>query len=1576
LEYSPQPKRRFTGNFHIYRTCLVQVAYLQKAENNMKVRVFDFRPPADHLKILMNYLKSVVKDCNLVASGNEDEISNDILKVISILGEYVQMKPNESDLESVLMSLSSLIPSVLEAEESSKIVDELCKKFTDPVFRDREQIIFRAITNLFHAMEDVHPVSYRHQYKLFMGMLNLSCHCKPSDIPLRIISLEQAGQWLNKWECNLQERRDCFRLLHRTLLNSEQIEAPAKVMYELLSSYTTEADAYIAGDDARECVRSAINDPRTFIFSHLFSLLPVQQLADEPIYRLLTIFDSGSLDDYIMFYEQNKQFVDETMGLSNEQYLYKMRVLTFMSIAEKRKQISLSELMNLLKMENEHILEEFVIKAIQSKMVYAQIDDAKKMVLLHGAQSRPFGRKQWEEVLIGLKKWEEGIRYAETYFDIQSHSRLCGWFVVEFAVLAYRVVMVANFARTLVTLCIVLHVSSARPCVEDESFYFNVQPKGITVREGSRAFLECNVSSDCNMQFHWVLNDEIVVNNTRRYQNGSNLVITRVNRSLDYGEFFCIATIATTGLAKQRLKENVSVTALSSAEMRGELQLRCDAEGYDEPLFRWYHNGHRLRRSERVTWRGRRLTVHAVTVHDNGVYSCEAENSAGIVRSFEDYVLSLPGAVPKIVTIPQNIIAPVGWSALFDCAYDGAEKLYWKAGNYPDLLIGTDPSQRIYQLANNSLLITSVLASDEGNYECIGEADIKSSLPKKQSYSAHLAMPTLGLFRGTNFEPVRDIYVVGQGKRFEIACVPPSGRPMPKIHWTRNGQRVPDVGRVRSSDDYSLVIDSARLSDRGEYDCVAENMAGVQKGKIYVHVSKLPVIERHPSSLEVEEGSEARLDCSYRGNEYPVTVVDWEKDQSVISPVRPLLATVRRKQFPDNGTLLIYSVSMADSGEYTCVVKTLEQHPVYSQPAIVRVLERLKFSPRPVDRKLELNSDVQIPCRAVGHAPTKVKWLRLSSLSTDGTEIQYQQPLTNLSPHIRDKDGVLYFHNAQFEDAGYYMCVAVSSQGVINVTIKIEVIVAPIFDLVPNNVTVEEEQNVWLHCAVRGTPSPTVRWYFEGSPDSEWTFAHHKYSNNTLLLIKPTVEQAGKYNCMAVKLSNISHCGRHVGLQRSFSDIDSAELMKNERDGMTLATTGIACGAAAGYILLVVFLVSYCGYRRRRGRLIKAHQGQSSTPLQVQIVEQHLAGKGAAICSSLTTSAQSGGELLLKAGGNYSSNGSTTSQPVRATLSSSKRARFISTFKHLQFPRENLRYRSTLGSGVYGEVYLMLKTANQQQQEQEQPNDVVFDNATTTTATTTNTTTTTTVVVKSLLTKEDWAQGEFMQELELYARCDHPNVAKLLGVCASAEPILVIFDYLDYYKSSVSLLQASYPPPLTSSQIFSIVYQVAEAMQHISDRRFVHKDLAARNVLLSSKYFVKVTHLSLSNDQFLAEYYTYRNLVLPLRWMPDEALFDDDWSVKSDVWSFGVFIWELLTMGELPYQACSNDEVIECLKCRQLKLALPTGPIPSILRKLVADCMAVNPKDRPLFSEIRDRLAMLSLSSSSSSFAEQETELN
>lgn len=108
------------------------------------------------------------------------------------------------------------------------------------------------------------------------------------------------------------------------------------------------------------------------------------------------------------------------------------------------------------------------------------------------------------------------------------------------------------------------HAAQSRPCQSNDAFYFNVQPKGISVREGGRAFLECNVSNHCNIQFHWTLNEQTIINTTRRYQNGSNLVITRVNRTLDGAEFHCIATLATTTvLSKQSQPAVLSIQCKS-----------------------------------------------------------------------------------------------------------------------------------------------------------------------------------------------------------------------------------------------------------------------------------------------------------------------------------------------------------------------------------------------------------------------------------------------------------------------------------------------------------------------------------------------------------------------------------------------------------------------------------------------------------------------------------------------------------------------------------------------------------------------------------------------------------------------------------------------------------------------------------------------------------------------------------------------------------------------------------------------------------------------------------------------------
>ncbi|CAB1312381.1 unnamed protein product, partial [Coregonus sp. 'balchen'] len=109
----------------------------------------------------------------------------------------------------------------------------------------------------------------------------------------------------------------------------------------------------------------------------------------------------------------------------------------------------------------------------------------------------------------------------------------------------------------------------------------------------------------------------------------------------------------------------------------------------------------------------------------------------------------------------------------------------------------------------------------------------------------------------------------------------------------------------------------------------------------------------------------------------------------------------------------------------------------------------------------------------------------------------------------------------------------------------------------------------------------------------------------------------------------------------------------------------------------------------------------------------------------------------------------------------------------------------------------------------------------------------------------------------------------------------------------------------------SICVQVAYGMEHMSNHRFVHKDLAARNCLISGQRSVKISALSLSKDVYNNEYYHYQQVWIPLRWLPAESVFEDDFSTKSDIWAFGVLMWEVFSHGKLPYTKLSDDEVLE-----------------------------------------------------------------
>lgn len=158
-------------------------------------------------------------------------------------------------------------------------------------------------------------------------------------------------------------------------------------------------------------------------------------------------------------------------------------------------------------------------------------------------------------------------------------------------------------------------------------------------------------------------------------------------------------------------------------------------------------------------------------------------------------------------------------------------------------------------------------------------------------------------------------------------------------------------------------------------------------------------------------------------------------------------------------------------------------------------------------------------------------------------------------------------------------------------------------------------------------------------------------------------------------------------------------------------------------------------------------------------------------------------------------------------------------------------------------------------------------------------------------------------------------------------------------------------PPLTILQKINLCQQVALGMEHLSNHRYVHKDLATRNILLTNRLDVKISLLSLCRDVYAQEYYPHFQCLIPLRWMPPEAVLDDEFSTKSDVWSFGVFMWEVFHLGDLPHKSKTNEELLKGIKVEDIALDI-SDQCPSGITEVIKKCATLNAKDRPQFSEL------------------------
>lgn len=148
-----------------------------------------------------------------------------------------------------------------------------------------------------------------------------------------------------------------------------------------------------------------------------------------------------------------------------------------------------------------------------------------------------------------------------------------------------------------------------------------------------------------------------------------------------------------------------------------------------------------------------------------------------------------------------------------------------------------------------------------------------------------------------------------------------------------------------------------------------------------------------------------------------------------------------------------------------------------------------------------------------------------------------------------------------------------------------------------------------------------------------------------------------------------------------------------------------------------------------------------------------------------------------------------------------------------------------------------------------------------------------------------------------------------------------------------------------------IAKQVAAGMAYLSERKFVHRDLATRNCLVGENMVVKIADFGLSRNMYSADYYkANENDAIPIRWMPPESIFYNRYTTESDVWAYGVVLWEIFSFGMQPYYGMAHEEVIYYVRDGNV-LSCPDN-CPLELYNLMRLCWSKLPSDRPSFASI------------------------
>ncbi|XP_054546542.1 fibroblast growth factor receptor 2 isoform X6 [Talpa occidentalis] len=584
---------------------------------------------------------------------------------------------------------------------------------------------------------------------------------------------------------------------------------------------------------------------------------------------------------------------------------------------------------------------------------------------------------------------------------------------------------------------------------------------------------------------------------------------------------------------------------------------------------------------------------------------------------------------------------------------------------------------------------------------------------------------------------------------------------------------------------------------------------------------------------------------------------------------------------------------------------------------------------------------VKFRCPAGGNPTPTMRWLK------NGKEFKQEHRIGGYK--VRNQHWSLIMESVVPSDKGNYTCVVENEYGSINHTYNLDVVERsphrPILQAgLPANASTVVGGDVEFVCKVYSDAQPHIQWIKHveknGSkygPDGLPYLKVLKHSGinssnaEVLALFNVTEADAGEYIC---KVSNYIGQANQSAWLTVLPKQQAPPREKEITASPDYLEIAIYC---IGVFLIACMVVTVILCR------MKATTKKPDFSSQPAV---HKLTKRIPLRRQVTVSAESSSSMnsntpLVRITTRLSS---TADTPMLAGVSEYE----LPEDPKWEFPRDKLTLGKPLGEGCFGQVVMAEAVGI----DKEKPKEAV------------------TVAVKML--KDDATEkdlSDLVSEMEMMKMIGkHKNIINLLGACTQDGPLYVIVEYAS--KGNLrEYLRARRPPgmeysydinrvpeeQMTFKDLVSCTYQLARGMEYLASQKCIHRDLAARNVLVTENNVMKIADFGLARDINNIDYYKKTtNGRLPVKWMAPEALFDRVYTHQSDVWSFGVLMWEIFTLGGSPYPGIPVEELFKLLKegHRMDKPANCTNELYMMMR----DCWHAVPSQRPTFKQLVEDL--------------------